>query len=73
MNPVMIAETHRSLQQHCPVWGIKGTKQEVGMKELIRFIRALYIICINSEKKEITVDDDTLKLILDDLKKIDAR
>lgn len=42
------------------------------MIELIRFIRALYIICINSEKKEITVDADTLKQILDDLKKIEC-
>ena len=42
----------------------------VSMKELIRFIRTLYLICINSEKKEITVDADTLKHILEDLKKI---
>lgn len=44
---------------------------DVSMKELIRFIRTLYLICINSEKKEITIDADTLKQILDDLKKID--
>ena len=41
------------------------------MKELIRFIRTLYIICINSEKKEISIDADTLKHILEDLKEMD--
>lgn len=41
------------------------------MKELIRFIRTLYLICINSEKREIVIDADTLKQVLDDLKKID--
>jgi len=42
------------------------------MKELIRFIRTLYLICINSEKREIVIDADTLKHVLDDLKKIDV-
>ena len=40
------------------------------MKEIIRFIRTLYVICVNSDKKEITIDADTLKQILDDLKKV---
>ena len=40
------------------------------MEEIIRFIRTLYIICVNSDKKEITIDADTLKQILDDLKKV---
>lgn len=40
------------------------------MKELIRLFRTLYLISRNSEKHEIVMDEETLKVILDELKKL---
>ena len=38
------------------------------MQELISFLRTLYWISKNSEKHEVVIDEDTLKLMLDTLK-----
>ena len=40
------------------------------MEELIRYIRTLYLIALNSKDTKITIDADALKQVLDDLKKI---
>jgi hypothetical protein len=37
------------------------------MQDLIRLIRTLYLISKNSEKHEVIIDEDTLKLMLDTL------
>lgn len=39
------------------------------MQELIRMLRTLYLISKNSEKHEVVIDEDTLKIMLDTLKK----
>lgn len=38
------------------------------MQDLIRLLRTLYLISKNSEKHEVVIDEDTLKLMLDTLK-----
>jgi len=43
------------------------------MKDIIRLFRTLYIISKNSENHEIVIDEETLKYILDELKRIDGR
>lgn len=39
------------------------------MQELVRLLRTLYLISKNSEKHEVVIDEDTLKIMLDTLKK----
>ena len=39
------------------------------MLELMRMLRTLYLISKNSEKHEVIIDEDTLKIMLDTLKK----
>ena len=37
------------------------------MQDLIRLLRTLYLISKNSEKHEVIIDEDTLKLMLNTL------
>ena len=39
------------------------------MLELMRMLRTLYLISKNNEKHEVIIDEDTLKIMLDTLKK----
>jgi len=39
------------------------------MEELIRLFRTLYLISKNSESHEVTIDEETLKMVLEQLKK----
>lgn len=45
---------------------IKRTKDT--MKDIIVLLRTLYLISVNSEKHEVIIDEETLKIILDQLK-----
>lgn len=38
------------------------------MEEIIILLRTLYLICVNSERHEVIIDEETLKMILDQLK-----
>ena len=38
------------------------------MEELIRLFRTLYLISKNSERHEVIIDEETLKMVLDQLK-----
>ena len=40
------------------------------MEELLRMIRALYLVAAKSERQEITLDTETLKWMLDNLKRL---
>lgn len=44
----------------------------ITLQKLIVLFRTLYLISRNSEKHEVVIDEDTLKCILDELKKLDG-